>query len=88
MKKNKYVIISTIFGSDDILSYCKENRRNDGSNGDGYFFTGLETFLACYKDYPEETVIFSSKKQAKRVARYIGLKQKHYKIRKFNYTLF
>lgn len=49
MKKNKYIIVSTVFDSDDILAYCEGNKVKDGSKGDGYFFTGLETFLLVTK---------------------------------------
>lgn len=71
---------------EDILCYHEGNKLNDGSKGDGYFYTSLGVFFDClYENTSEHPFIFNSRREAKKLIKRMDI-HNVYRIRKFPFT--
>lgn len=86
----KYVITGkwSKDSDEDILCYHKGNKLNDGSKGDGYFYTSLGVFSECLdlENTSEHPFVFNSRREAKELIKRMDI-QNVYRIRKFPFNI-
>ncbi len=85
----RYIITwnNKISDSLEILAYNDGNRLNNGSKGDGYFWTDMKNFAYCLDHAPADCpMLFNSKAEARKFAKEIEL-SRGYKITKFPFRI-